>query len=78
MPIARRRVSIAVLSCLLFLTAPLLASLKALRPAWLQISISGVPLAAWLTVALLALFVALTWFSLSVLGGNARSPADPP
>jgi len=75
---ASTRIWIAALSCLLFLPAPLLAALAALRPAWLQALVYGAPLAAWLVVLLLLLFVLLTWISLSMIGGNVPSQDDAP
>ncbi len=76
MPAASNRTR--ALSCLLFLPAPLLAALAALRPAWLQTLVYGAPMAAWLVVLLLLLFVLLTWISLSMIGGNAQSQDHAP
>ena len=69
---AGKRVLVAGISCLLFLPAPLLASWPAPGFAWLQVSIAGVSLANWLTVVLLALFVGLTWFGLSLVATTRR------
>jgi multisubunit Na+/H+ antiporter MnhB subunit len=69
---AGKRVLVAVISCLLFLPAPLLASWPSPTFAWLQLSLAGVSLANWLTVLLLLLFVLLTWFGLSLVASRRR------
>ena len=75
--VTTRQIVITILMVLLFSPVFLSSGSAAFRPAWFATPVANLPISAWLVLALIVIFVGMTWFvSGGVYGQDDDQGAD--